>query len=103
MKKISAKVIGQMPPYYRVACALWGEDTNIDSDGDSSTPESTDWRELTLIRRPDYDLRIDIDPTPEDRDTVELRSESTELLDQALAFLEEYGSVTRLNTESSAS
>ena len=98
MNRIFAKVIGQMPPYYQVADALWGEGADVDSDGDSATPESTDWRELTLILRPSYDLRIDIDPSPDDRNVVELRSESPELLDQTLAYLEKCGSVARIDS-----
>lgn len=101
MNKVLAKVIGPMPPFYRIADALWGEGADIDSDGDSDTPESTDWRELTLILRPSDELRIDIDPVREDRDLVEITSESPELLSQTLAYLEECGSVARIDTDSS--
>ena len=88
-----------MPPYYKVASELWGDGAAFDSDGDSYDPESTEWRELTLIRGPKYDLRIDIDPTPEDRDVIELKSDSTELLSRTIAYLEKCGSVARINAD----
>ncbi len=87
-----------MPPYYKVAYELWGHGVDFDSDGDSYDPESTEWRELTLIRRPKYDLRIDIDPTPEDRNIIELRSDSSELIRRTLVFLETAGSVVTLDS-----
>ena len=99
MKRIRARVIGPMPPFYCIADALWGEGADVDSDGDSGTRESTDWRELTLELRSSNGLRIDVDPIPEDRNVVELRSESTELLSQTLAYLENCGSVARIDSD----
>ena len=100
MIKLRARVIGPMPAFYKVAHAIWGSDTDFDSDGDSYNPESTDWRELSLTRRPEYDLRVDIDPAPEDRNIVTLRSESEELVQQVLVYLESCGSIARLDPES---
>lgn len=37
------------PPYGRVADHLWGSKANIDSDGNSRTPDDTQWTELSLI------------------------------------------------------
>ncbi len=93
MHRAFARVVGQMPPFGQVAHALWGDDADVDSDGDSETPESTNWRELTLILRPEYALRIDIVPTKDNRDIIELRSDSADLLNRTLAFLEKRGSI----------
>ena len=90
-----AKVIGNMPPFYEVAEAIWGRGVDIDSDGDSSHPEDTNWRELTVTLRPDCDQRLDIDPTEKDRDIVFLRATSHEILERALDFLEGVGALAR--------
>lgn len=84
-----------MPPFYEIAEAIWGGGVDIDSDGDSSHPEDTTWRELTVILRSDCDQRLDIDPTEKDRDIVILRATSQEILEQALDFLEGVGALAR--------
>ena len=99
MKKVFAKVVGPMPPFYKVGYELWGDGADFDSDGDSHDPESTEWRELTLIKRPKYDLRIDIDPISEDRDIIELQSESSDLIRRTLAYLVGTGSVVALESK----
>ena len=50
------------PKYYLVAEHLWGNTNEIDSDGDSKTPDDKNWTELTLINRSNQNQRIDIDP-----------------------------------------
>ena len=53
---------GPRPAYYLVAEHLWGRGCNIDSDGNSHTPEDTLWTELTLSLRDKSSERIDINP-----------------------------------------
>ena len=89
-----AKVVGAMPPYYEVAYALWGEGVDFDSDGDSSTPEATDWRELTVILRADVGQRVDIDPTDRDQDIVKIVATSSQLLEQTCEFLKAAGALS---------
>jgi hypothetical protein len=91
--KIACRVIGPMPPYWQVADAVWGKGAEIDSDGDSATPDDTNWRELTLVLRSDRDQRLDIDPLETDRDTVELSATSSELLKRLLGYLRDEGSL----------
>ena len=91
-----AMVIGRMPPYYRVAEAIWGCGVDFDSDGDSSTPEDTNWRELTITLRPGYEQRLDIDPSEHDRDRLVLRATSREVLEEACGFLESVGAIQRI-------
>ena len=88
-----AEVIGSMPPYYEVAYALWGRGVDFDSDGDSNNPESTAWREFAVIRRPENQERVDIDPLPNDVDTLNIRASSPDLLDRACAYLVSVGAV----------
>ena len=92
---MKAKVVGNMPPYYAVAEAIWGRGVDVDSDGDSSTPDATDWRELTFILRPDYEERLDIDPTSEDPDVVVIQATSQDILDRTFKFLEGVGAIAR--------
>lgn len=92
MIKQKLKVINKLPPYYKIADALWGADANIDSDGDSVTPDSTAWTELTLILRSDETQRIDIDPIEESKDLM-LKSGSSDLLHKTLSYLKNYGSI----------
>ena len=64
---------GPRPDYYSVAEHLWGKGVDIDSDGNSESPDSIDWTELTLINRNDDSLRIDIDPKQETPLVLEIR------------------------------
>ena len=49
------------PGYYSIAEYLWGKGVDIDSDGNSESPEDGNWTELTIIKRSDTKQRIDID------------------------------------------
>lgn len=97
------QVIGPMPPYFKVAEALWGVGVDFDSDGDSSFPEDTCWRELTVILRPDYDERIDIDPDDDDRNSIIVKSDSQALLARTLHFLVSCGAVRLLDEQTESS
>ena len=93
---MKVKVIGPLPPFYEIPIHLWGEDVDCDSDGDSYDPDSTAWRELTLVKRPDYDQSIDIDPLESDRDILKMVATSQNLLDRTFSFLHSLGSVELL-------
>ncbi len=81
------EVGGPRPPYGRIAEHLWGRDVDIDSDGDSQTPEDTNWTELTLTRRPAYVERIEIDPVERTPLTLQVVSASRPLAHRAAVFL----------------
>jgi hypothetical protein len=87
------QVVGQMPPFGEVASKLWGPGCDVDSDGDACTPGSRDWRELTLILRPDGIERIDIDPQPSDSNELVIRASSIELLQKTVDLFVKTGSV----------
>lgn len=52
----------ERPIFYSLAEHLWGTGVDIDSDGNSITPDDTNWTELTIINRSNPEQRIDIDP-----------------------------------------
>ncbi len=80
-----------MPPYYKIADYLWGSDANIDSDGNSESPESTEWDELTLMLRDDTEQRIDIDPIEGDGKHLLLRASNEQLQSKVVSYLKECG------------
>jgi hypothetical protein len=50
------------PDFRQVMAFLWGEDQDVDSDGDSYPVSSRTWTELTLITRDDREEKFDVDP-----------------------------------------
>jgi hypothetical protein len=72
-----------------VADHLWGPGCDVDSDGNADDRPSDGWTELTVILRPDYDQRVDIDPL-DDREPLVLviRSQQEALARQAANFLQ---------------
>jgi hypothetical protein len=78
---------GPRPPYYLVAEHLWGA-ADVDSDGNSTDRDATDWTELTLILRPHFRERIDVDPVKGAEPlTLLIKSEDRSLAQKAAAFL----------------
>lgn len=80
---------GPRRPYYSVAEHLWGAGCNIDSDGDSDTPDSSDWTELTLILRSGLEdgPRVDVVPLDGPLPILWIRSDEEALAGRAAAFL----------------
>ena len=85
---------GPRPPCFKVAEHLWGANCDFDSDGDSETPEATDWTELTVsLRTPQWqqdnvEQRVDVDPLNEGNPLIlAIVSEDDDLARKAAAFL----------------
>lgn len=78
---------GRRAPFAALAKHLWGN-VDFDSDGDAETPNS-DWTELTITRRPEYDQRIDIDPIKASPLALQIRSITPGLAFKAARFLEQ--------------
>jgi hypothetical protein len=53
---------GPRPQVHAVAEHLWGKGCDIDSDGDSSSPDARDWTELYVALRPECVEWVDIAP-----------------------------------------
>ena len=96
MIKIRIKIEGPRPPYYHLSDTLW-PGVSIDSDGDSVTPDASDWTELTIINREDETQRIDIDPESEDPLILIVRSEVKELAEFSANFLVKHSEGTILS------
>jgi hypothetical protein len=77
---------GPRPPFAEVAKELWGS-ADFDSDGNSSGPSDTKWTELTVILRPTYAQRVDIDPVSDDPLVLKVESASAELAERAARFI----------------
>ncbi|KQU08366.1 hypothetical protein ASG68_22510 [Rhizobium sp. Leaf453] len=100
MCKFILSSVGQRPPYYEVAEHLWGVGCNIDSDGNSSTPDATDWTELTLSLRPDNSQRVDIDPIiTEGLLNLSIKAEIEDLAHRAALFLRDRAGGLLIRTE----
>jgi hypothetical protein len=78
------------PSYGWVADNLWGPEANVDSDGNSRTPDDTRWTELYLILRDDADeAQIHIDPVATSPLTLRIRSPDAGLAERTARFLSE--------------
>ncbi len=78
---------GPRPPYYKVADYLWGEGANIDSDGNSTNPEDTNWTEISICFRNKETPYVHVDPITENPLILEVRSNSYELAKKAAEFI----------------
>jgi hypothetical protein len=89
MHSIYLSAPGPRPFFGDVAEHLWGPGCDIDSDGNADEALLDGWTELTLILRPDYEQRVDIEPL-DDREPLVLAicSEQEELARQAANFLQ---------------
>lgn len=81
---------GPRPPYYRVAEHLWGAGCNIDSDGNSETPEDSRWTELTIELRGSDEKRVDIDPLSSEPLILQVRATSPALAEETAKFIVEW-------------
>lgn len=79
---------GRRPPFPEVAYHLWGPGCHFDSDGNDDQLPADGWTELTVMLRPAYEERVDIDPLDDDEPLVlVIRSERKNLAEKAGLFL----------------
>ncbi|WP_025131369.1 hypothetical protein [Pseudomonas sp. PH1b] len=79
---------GPRPAYYRVAEHLWGTGCNVDSDGDSRTPDDEQWTELPLRLRDASEQRLDIDPLSLVPLVLIIRASQAALAEKAAHFIQ---------------
>ncbi|KAF0864437.1 hypothetical protein [Pseudomonas sp. LD120] len=79
---------GPRPGFCRVAEHLWGAGCNVDSDGDSRTPDDEQWTELTLRLRDSSEQRLDIDPLSQAPLVLRIRASEAELGTRAAHFIQ---------------
>lgn len=75
------------PAYWRLAVFLWGEEVDVDSDGNSTHPDDMAWTELTLSKRPTDNQRVDIDPVKVKPLILKIVATTQPLAAQAAYFL----------------
>jgi hypothetical protein len=76
------------PPYGWVADHLWGLKANVDSDGNSRTPDDTQWTELSLILRDsEGEAEIHIDSVAASPLVLKIRSPNAGLAERTAIFL----------------
>lgn len=79
---------GRRPAYWKLAAHLWGPGCNIDSDGNSRTPDDEEWTELTLFLRGEPGQFVTVDPIADQPATLAIRSPDATLAEKAAAFLD---------------
>ena len=84
---IHLKGLGPRPAYYLIAEHLWGAGCDIDSDGNSSSSEDSEWTELTLSLRGESGQHLEIDPLPSQPLVLVVRSSQETLARRAAEFI----------------
>ena len=97
ISRINIRVVGPRPPFYQVAEYLWGRHVDIDSDGNSVTPNDPNWTELTIICRSDNDARVDIDLIDKESSILIIKSESRECAEKVRDFLIQFGAAENVS------
>jgi hypothetical protein len=87
---IHIKTPGPRPPFIRIAEYLWGTGCDVDSDGNSRTPDDREWTELSLVLRADVGQRIDIDPVSVEPLVLLVRSPQESLSMRVAEFIASY-------------
>ena len=80
---------GERPPFGQVADHLWGAKANVDSDGNSRTPDDTQWTELSLFLRGADEAEVHVDPVAISPLTLQIWSSNAYLVERAARFLSE--------------
>ncbi|MFK7790274.1 MAG: hypothetical protein AB8C95_12375 [Phycisphaeraceae bacterium] len=94
-----ARVVGEMPPYYQIPYAIWGQGCNFDSDGDADHSESVEWRELDASLRPALKELISIHDPTNDRDLLLIQATSEIVFNKAIQFLIDQGAIVLLGKD----
>ena len=85
------ELIGELPPYYKIADMLLGVDADVDSDGNSESADSISWNELTIIFRKDREQRLEVYPNGHDERFLIVSSMKEDLVAKTIFFLKKIG------------
>ena len=88
-----ARVVGDMPPYFEVPYAIWGNGCDFDSDGDPDHRDSVNWRELDAYLRPELKEIISIHYPTDDKDLLLIQASSETIFNKATQYLIDTGSI----------
>jgi hypothetical protein len=78
---------GPRPSLNVIVAELWGRDADVDSDGNSNSPDDQLWTELTLENRAISGSRIDVDPVSELPLVLKVQADNEELRNRLVALL----------------
>lgn len=78
---------GPRPSLNVIVIELWGQGANVDSDGNSNSPDDQFWTELTLENRAILGSRIDVDPVSERPLVLKVQADTEELRNRLVALL----------------
>ena len=80
---------GPRPPYFEVVDHVYGPDDTVDTEGDSSSPEATDWTWLYMqLRKPPYREQpvIEVEML-ESENVMRIASDRADLAEKTAIFL----------------
>lgn len=80
---------GLRPPFYEVVDHVYGQDDTVDTDGDSSSREATDWTWLYMqLRKPPYREQPVIEVAMlESENVMRIASDRADLAEKTAIFL----------------
>lgn len=80
---------GPRPPFFEVVDHVYGSDANVDTDGDSSSRQATDWTWLHMqLREPPYREQPVIEVAMlEGENVMRIASDSPDLAEKTALFL----------------
>lgn len=78
------------PPFPDVAAAIWGADVDVDTDGDSSSPQDTHWTELFCSRRDQSGVQFDVSVAAERPLTLKIEASDEITATRVARFLAEH-------------
>jgi hypothetical protein len=81
------EVSGPRPLFPAVIDHLWGAGTDVDSDGNSRTPDDREWTELYVAKRPECSEVVDVSPASESPLVLAVASDSMDLAERAAKFI----------------
>lgn len=87
MKTYFVRVGGNRPQFGLVVTFLWGDDEDVDTEGDSVEPESQDWTELYVARRGGAREVVDVSVSQSEPLTLRVDSEWPEIAARVAFFL----------------
>lgn len=85
--RINISAPGPRPSFYKVAEHIWGKACDIDSDGNSQTPQDRQWTELTIELRGIAEQRVDIYPVSTEPLILQVCSSSAPLAQKVAQFV----------------
>jgi hypothetical protein len=85
--RLLVEVTGPRPPYGAVIDHIWGSGVDVDSDGDSRSPEDREWTDLWVAKRPECTEIVSVMPESESPLVLAVESDSIELAQGAAAFI----------------